>query len=306
MREGRLLSHIFDANNRLPGYVTIPPGDDMAGLRLQDNDLLITVDQLADGVHFRLSDTPLELIGRKAITRNLSDVAAMAALPVAAVAAAALPRSFTQEQANRLFDAMRQTAEQFHCPLVGGDITIHDAPLILTVTVLATPAGIGPIRRSGARPGDWIAVTGRLGCAWFKDHGRGDHLTFEPRIHLARKLAAWPGIELHSMIDLSDGLASDLGHIGEQSRVAARIEAARVPLRDGAALHNALCDGEDYELLLTFSATDTRVLPERIDGVPVTIIGQITAGRGMTVVWADGRCEPLSAQGWEHTGRGPT
>src|SRR5687768_2762205 len=99
MREGELLRHIFDHNAKLPLSVTIPPGDDMGGIRIEGAEVLVTVDQAIDGVHFRLDRTPIELIGRKAVTRNLSDVAAMAALPVAAVAAAALPRSFTQQQA---------------------------------------------------------------------------------------------------------------------------------------------------------------------------------------------------------------
>src|SRR5687768_12402279 len=128
MRERDLLGHIFDQNPRLPPGVTIPPGDDMGAVRIDGAEVLVTVDQAIDGVHFRLDYAPLELIGRKAMTRNLSDVAAMAALPVAAVAAAALPRSFTQKQADGLFDAMRATGEHSGCPLIGGDITVHDGP----------------------------------------------------------------------------------------------------------------------------------------------------------------------------------
>lgn len=317
MRESEVLSHIFRQNNRLPNAVTIPPGDDMGAIRIGGRELLVTVDQLIDGVHFRLGQTPLDLIGRKAITRNLSDVAAMAALPVAGVAAAALPKSFAEEQARTLFDSMRQTADHYDCPLIGGDLSIHDGPLTLTVTVLATPAGIAPIRRSGAKIGDIIAVTGRLGRAWtpapkpahlgrevapdIADVSRGvaeHHLTFEPRIQLARHLVQLSG-GLHSMIDISDGLATDLGHICRMSNVGAEIRPADLPLRNGATAHQALTDGEDYELLFTLSTSSAAKLPSEIDGVPITPIGRVVEGDSMFLI-EQGRQSPLRQSGWEH------
>lgn len=301
MREGDILRHIFRQNHRLPDHVTIPPGDDMAGLRIGGADVLVTVDQLIDGVHFRLDDTPLEWIGRKAMTRNLSDVAAMAALPVGAVAAAALPTSFTEDQARTLFDAMRQTAERYECPLVGGDISIHNGPLTMTVTVLAEPGGIKPVTRSGARVGDVIAVTGALGGAWSASSGGGAHLTFEPRIQLARKLATVPGVTLHSMIDLSDGLASDLKHICELSGVGAEVERGLIPLRGVATPENALSEGEDYELLFTLSPASARQLPDEIDGVPITRLGHIIEGTRLFLLDGSERRE-LARSGWEHHG----
>ena len=297
MRERDLLQHIYEHNTRLPGGVTIPPGDDMGAVRIGQEQVLVTVDQAIDGVHFRLADTPLELIGRKAMTRNLSDVAAMAALPVAAVAAAALPRSFTQPQADALFDAMRRTAEHYDCPLIGGDVSIHDGPLTLTVTVLASPAGVKPVLRSGAKVGDLIAVTGRLGKAWSRQSGGGAHLTFEPRIAVARRLATLPGLSLHSMIDISDGLSGDLAHICQQSGVGAEIRLIDIPLREGATPADALTDGEDYELLFTFAPTQ---LPAEIDGVPLTVLGHIIEGSGIVLVDEHQRRAMLSEAGWEH------
>lgn len=316
MGELDLLSHVFKHNAALPGRVIIPPGDDMAMLRLGDRDLLITVDQVADGVHVNCADTPLELVGRKAITRNLSDVAAMAALPVGAVVAAALPRDLGDANATRLFDAMRATAERYDCPLVGGDTMIWDGPLTLTVTVFAEPRGVTPVTRSGAKPGDVVCVTGRLGGAWRDGGADAPHLTFEPRIALARDLAQ--RLTLHSMIDLSDGLATDLRHVCERSHVDAEIDIATMPTRRGgdtddtdshgltAEQRHALCDGEDYELCFTLDARDAASLPAKIDGVPITRIGRIVARAPghdvacLRLVRPDGASNAFDASGWEH------
>ena len=359
MRELDLLQHIYGHNAGLPGHVLVPPGDDMAAIRIGDQSVLITVDQLADAVHIDAARTPLDLIARKAVTRNLSDVAAMAALPTAAVAAACLPRSFGHQRANRLFDAMRNVAQQYDCPLVGGDISTWDHPLMLTVTILAEPAGIAPITRGGAKPGDIICVTGRLGGAW-KSHDAADtgggssggdgggggeggerlaasqrralptphpsspkpllqpHLRFEPRIALARQIASIDGLRLRSMIDLTDGLASDLGHICERSNVAAEVDADTLPLRPEAhaaaqrdgrdAWRHALTDGEDYELCFTLDAADAdTLLPGEIGGVPITRVGRILdreQGPPNAAIWLrhGERRDPITTPGWEHTG----
>lgn len=317
MREFDLLQHVYAQNSGLPPHVIIPPGDDMAAVRVGAQTVLITIDQSADGVHFDLRTTSLELIGRKAMTRKLSDVAAMAAMPIAAEVAASLPWDFGQQRATQLFDAMRRTAETYNCPLVGGDISFWGHPLILTVTIIADPAGIEPVRRNGAKVGDAICVTGRLGGSWTAkaNVGRGPHLEFEPRVALARKLATLRGVKLHSMIDISDGLATDLEHICVQSGVAAEIDTRRIPMRDEAKVAagasgladwmHALCDGEDYELCFTVSATDGANLPAEIDGVAITKVGTIldaADGAASTRIWLsqdDGR-KPLDCRGWEH------
>jgi len=307
MRESDLLKHIYNASRRMPDHVIVPPGDDMAAVRFGDQTVLITVDQLADGVHVNLENVGTEAVARKAVTRNLSDVAAMAARPRGAVVAAALPRDFGEDRATQLFDAMRQTAEQYDCPLVGGDITIWAGPLMLTVTVFAEPDGVDPVLRSGAKPGDVICVTGQLGGAWEADGG-GAHLSFEPHIDLARKLAGFSPGALHSMIDLSDGLASDLSHICTQSRRAAEIHTRKLPTRvvGPDAADRALFDGEDYELCFTMNAEAAGRLPESIDGVPITPIGHILPLEDKpyeSSIWLrheDGRREPLTKTGWDH------
>jgi thiamine-monophosphate kinase len=315
MREFELLQHIYDANPSLSPSVTLPPGDDMGALRLSGHNILVTVDQIADQVHFDLKTTSLERIARKAITRNLSDVAAMAARPVGAVCAAALPRSMSSVDATRLFDAMRQTAQHYACPLFGGDTTLWDNPLLLSVTVLAEPwPGIAPVLRSGAKPGDVVCVTGALGGSLEpiqRDNRQYiHHLDFEPRVELARLLAE--RVTLHAMIDISDGLGRDLAHIARASHVSASIFANQLPIspaaKQAAARLNvppwarAISDGEDYELCFTLSSPDAQKLPESILGVPITRIGQIgPAAIHPVLLQVDDKQIDVSDRGWEHS-----
>lgn len=315
MRELDLLSHIYKANPVLPGAVSIPPGDDMGAVVVGGVTLLVTVDQVADGVHFELAYTPLPKIGRKAITRNLSDVAAMAAKPVGAVAAACLPKGFGEAKAKALFDAMRSTAEAFDCPLIGGDISSWDQRLILTVTIFAEPDGIEPVTRNAAKVGDAVYVTGALGGSLMEldsPVGYVHHLDFTPRIALARKLAASTATRPYAMIDLSDGLAQDLTRICERSGVGARIECEQLPISPAARLaaqhsgqpawRHALGDGEDYELCFT---APPGAMPGEVDGVPITRVGRILeAGPGpvVTLLQSDGTATDVAGLGWEHTG----
>ncbi len=292
MEEFDLLAEVFKRNPALPDRVTIPPGDDMGAVRFGDRELLVTVDQVAEGIHVDTGSTPLAKVGRKCVTRNLSDVAAMAAQPVAAVVAISLPRDFGRERALELFEAMRRTAEHYRCPLIGGDIAMWDHPLVVSITLFAEKAGIEPMRRRGAQPGDAIYVTGRLGNAL----GSGHHLTFEPRLEVARALAADPATRPKCMIDLSDGLARDLSHLCS----GAVIEAEALPLREGADWRAAIGDGEDYELLFT---AETDAMPSMAGEVPVTRIGTVTDGDQLLVHLPDGTTHEiaeLGLKGWEH------
>lgn len=348
MRELDLLQHVYAFNHGLPGHVSIAPGDDMGAIRLGDEELLVTVDQVIDGVHVDRASTSLELIGRKAITRNLSDVAAMAGAPLGAVVAVCLPRDFTEADATNLFDAMRQTAEDYDCPLIGGDIsTAQKSPLAITVTVFAKAfCGRGPVLRSGAKVGDLVYVSGELGGAWqakntqndvnSSPNGREDceqggkkgggdhHLVFEPRIELAQRLATQLGDQLHSMIDLSDGLGGDLSRICERSDVGAQIDVEQLPIRAAAhaaadrdgveAWRHALNDGEDYELCFTVDSAARKLLDNiSTESTPLTAVGRIVekteiqqGGKmardaRITLQWADGRRQSMVSGGWEHT-----
>lgn len=315
MRENDLLQHVYAANaelKHLPG-VTIPPGDDMGAMAFGNTSLLVAVDQVADGVHFNLADTPLEKIGRKAVTRNLSDVAAMATKPVAAVVAVCLPREFGESNATALFDAMRQTAEAFACPLIGGDISMWGGKLLISVTVFAEPwqtddgEPIAPVQRTGSQPGDAIYVTGQLGHSF----PTGRHLDFTPRVELARRLVADAATRPRAMIDLSDGIAQDLPRLVKHAELfAADLPTVSFDANDDVpAWQHALGDGEDYELLFTAPpppAPEKCSMPTEIDGVPITRIGTVTDTDtdtgGIVIVAPDGKRIDLksSVNGWEH------
>lgn len=304
VREFSLLSRVYRHNAALGPRVSVPPGDDMGMVSLaKGRDVLAAVDQVVDGKHFRLATTPLELIGRKAVARSLSDIAAMAAEPVAALAAVVLPRSFEESQALALFEGMRVTAEKYRCPLIGGDISIADMPLTCSVTVLAEPGPRGAVTRGGARAGDAVYVTGTLGGAYDERTGGGKHLTFEPRIELALELARL--VELHAMLDVSDGLGRDAEHIAEMSGVSISLDAALLPLTPGCDWRRAMGDGEDYELCFT-AAADARV-PRELLGVPITRVGRVEeiardAGEPRVTLRVDGATIGAATLGWEHRG----
>ena len=274
--------------------VRVPIGDDLAVLNWRGEDLLlIGVDQVLDGVHFDSAIHSPRSIGRKVMNRNLSDCAAMACLPAAAVTTAALGRGVGMEYAKELYLGLREAADPFDCPIVGGDTGSWDGKLVVTVTILGRSAGVTPITRAGARPGDGLYVTGALGGSIL-----GRHMTFEPRIAFARQLAATGRVT--AMIDLSDGLSRDVGHLCRQSGVGMLIDADRIPIhadavtlsRDGTSpLDHALGDGEDHELLVTGQLDGT--------GLPLTRIGQVTEKRDIVIV-KDRVSRPLVASGWEH------
>ncbi|MEM7229381.1 MAG: thiamine-phosphate kinase [Planctomycetota bacterium] len=302
MGEFDVLHHIYAASGDLGPNVIVPPGDDMAVVAFSAKQMLVAVDQLVDGRHVDLARTPLKLVGRKAITRSLSDIAAMAARPVVTLAAATLPQSFSDAQACALADAMRETAATYGAPLVGGDLAHHvgDGPLTCSVTVIAMPGPIGPVTRRGAQAGDGLYVTGAIGGS-LDDDGGGYHLTFEPRIDVGLWLARIVGERLHAMIDISDGLGRDCGHLAQDSGVIIEVEASAIPCRAGRAVEQAIADGEDYELLFT-AAGEVPIVAA--DGTPITRIGTARAttpeeepGAMMSV---NGVMQRIDEHGWEH------
>ncbi len=306
MDERALLEHIMESTRDTPGVV-IGPGDDMALLEVPGDrgtaGLLISVDQVVDGVHVRADTTPWSAIGRKAVARALSDVAAMAGRPLASIVAAVLPPGTSGEQSAELFDAMRLTAEQYRAPIIGGDLAFHHAesgPMTCSVTVLATPTLNGPVKRSGGLEGDAVCVTGRLGGS-FKEGGAGHHLEFEPRLGEAIMLQAILKERLHSMIDLSDGLGTDgMQLLEKDSGLQIRINASDIPCNEGVDWTRAATDGEDYELC--FCAVGE--LPEKVLDCIITPIGKIVkadAGDARRIVVIDGEQEhDISGSGWEH------
>ena len=305
MREGELLRHIYTRSEGLRRdfpQVLVGPGHDCAAVLLPGGVALLKVDQIIEGRHF-LPGTPLDLIARKSIARPVSDIAAAAGTPTAALAAAALPKGYPQEKADALFDAAAKWAAHFGCPLVGGDIASlpsDTGALALTVTVMGLPHPTrGPVLRSGAQSGDGIYVTGAIGGSFDAQGGGRKHLTFEPRVREAAWLADELGTRLHAMMDLSDGLGIDAGRMAAASGVGIQIDGPRVPLACGQ-LREALGSGEDYELL--FAATGA--VPDRCPdtGTAVTRIGEVLKmpqGR-CRVRMGDGSLVDASEMGWEH------
>lgn len=279
-------------------------GDDAAAVLFPHPGVcLVTVDMLMEGVDFLIPPASARQVGWKSLAVNLSDIAAMAGRPVACVTSVALPREGGVRLGQELFEGLSALANEFDVALAGGDTNTWDGPLVISITVLGEPTGAGPVLRSGARPGDWIMATGRFGGSL-----AGHHLDFIPRVREAQALHQ--AVALHSMIDVSDGLAADLRHILEESRVGALLEESAIPISaaaeaaaDGRSpLEHALGDGEDFELLFTVSAEDGgRLLADPPGAVPLARLGEIVpAESGCQFRRRDGQIEPLPTAGWKH------
>jgi len=289
--------------------VVVGIGDDCAVLdmglpgRLQ----LFKTDAVVEGVHFA-ADAAAEKVGHKALARCLSDIAAMAGTPTAALITIGLPSRFQFARVRAIYAGMSALARRHEVAIVGGETTASPERMVISVSLLGWVEKGRCALRSGARAGDAIFVTGELGGSL-----SGKHLKFEPRLDEARWLARH--FPLHAMIDLSDGLAGDLNHVLKASRVGAELLADAVPVSRTAKrafqektskkppLLAALTDGEDFELLFTIAATDAVRLREswqkKFPGLRLSCIGKITAGRGMAVR-DKGRVRPLTAHGYVH------
>jgi thiamine-monophosphate kinase len=277
-------------------------GDDMAQIQLgEGTSVLVTTDMLLEGVHFELEGATLEQVGYKAMAASLSDCAAMATMPVAAVVCVALPAAFGEKELKQLHKGITLAGDKFNCELVGGDITRWKAEgrFVIGVAMLSRSAGNEPIRRSGAKVSDSICVTGSLGGA-----GCRKHLQFEPRVKEAIRIAHTATV--NSMIDISDGLSSDLNRICRRSGVGAIINAAEIPISDEAKksenpLSSALNDGEDFELLFTLCEKDCGRLVRAWNWpMAITRIGTITDTGKMQIKMPDGQISDLETGGYEH------
>jgi thiamine-monophosphate kinase len=308
---GRLLhmeqQFIAWLRERLPPHplLRLGPGDDAAVLSMAGVDeCVVTVDLLTDQVDFILSEVDPRRVGRKALAVNLSDLAAMAAMPLAAVFAVALPRQGGRELAVQLYEGILPLAEEHKVAIAGGDTNSWDGPLVITATLLGRISGPGPLRRGGARPGDRILATGAFGGSIL-----GRHFDFEPRVNEALLLNE--RYQLHAGMDVSDGLALDLSRLVTESGVGAIVDTELVPIHEDAyrlsardsrtPLEHALGDGEDFELLLAAAPEEAkRMLDEQLLDVPLTDIGEFTAERGLWQRGSDGVVRPLTPTGWEH------
>lgn len=284
-------------------------GDDCAILRPpRGHELLVTTDFCLENVHFRREWHPAPAVGHRCLTRGLSDIAAMGGAPLAVFLSLALPGDLPQRWVDGFFDGLLALAKRWKIPLAGGDIAQSPKGVMADIMVLGSVPRGKAILRSTARAGDLLYVTGRLGLsaaalqqfrAGRKPTARSAprHFFPQPRVDAGQYLRK---LRLATaMIDLSDGLSTDLSHICEESKVGAVLYADSIPhppSKDGLEL--ALHGGEDYELLFTASAK-TR-MPREVEGIPVTAIGEIVAHRGMWLADSSGRRSILQPRGWEH------
>ncbi|HHH40956.1 MAG TPA: thiamine-phosphate kinase [Chloroflexi bacterium] len=324
---------LIDRVGRIVGLqrpdVVVGIGDDVAVLEDRGDELLLaTVDSQVEGVHF-LPDriTPYQL-GRRALAINLSDIAAMGGRAEYALVSLALPADTEVAWVEALYRGLREEGERFGVVVVGGNMARSPGGAFVDVCVLGRVHRRHLLLRSGARPGDRVLVTGHLGGS-----AAGLHLLLDPDLAvapsdrealLARHLTPTPRLPeaaiiarsgaATAMIDVSDGLSSDVGHICEQSRVGVRLWADRLPIAPAtrrvaellgrAPWRLALEGGEDYELCFTAppeAAADLAAAVRRETGTPVAVVGEVLpAEEGRWLVLEDGRKRPLEAKGWEH------
>lgn len=303
-------------------------GDDCAVLRLATHaDLLVTTDTQEEEVHFRRAWSTPEDIGWRCLAVNLSDIAAMAGTPLGAVIALSLPAHTPVDFVEALYDGLYEAATAYQCPILGGNMSKTTNNVSVTITVLGEAAQGQSVERSGAQVGDDIWVTGPLGSAkagleaLLHPEAIAHVPTSEvltryrrPLPRLAEAQYLQQHVPLHSLIDLSDGIAGDLAHICEQSGVGAQLEAACLPITQevrqvASALQRdpltfALHGGEDFELCFTAPATSlSQALQEaftsQFHGALVRV-GTMLSEPGLTLCYPDGTRQPLRPHGYDH------
>lgn len=307
------------------GAVRVGIGDDAAVLQPNaGHEIVATLDSLLEGVHFRRDWSRAADIGWKALAVNVSDIGAMGARPLGALVSLALPSGTPVKWVDALYAGLGECAGAYECPVVGGDTVRSPSTIAITVAVIGAVTPGRAVLRSGARRGDLLCVTGTLGesGAGLALLERGSH----DLVRRYRRAVEWhrrphPPVEAGhalaeaglatAMMDLSDGLGSDLRHIAKASGVGAKIEGARLPVSDTAreaarelgadAVRWALFGGEDYQLLFTVQEKRFPEVPRALGplGVTATIVGKVTA-RGVTLTGADGRSRTLRPEGFSH------
>ncbi len=294
-------------------------GDDAAVFHAGRSPQVLTVDALTEGIHFDFRYTDAESLGWKALAVNLSDVAAMGASPQFALVALSLPRHAVVDEVLRLAEGIRRCGKTFDTAVIGGNVSRSQSVWSVTVTVSGECRNGRPLLRSGARAGDIVCVTGRLGlsCTGLTalkkelagfERAKRRHRRPVPRLAWIHELLRHD-VRIHACIDVSDGLSSDLAHLCEASRLGALVDLGRLPIESGTRKAAALCrcnpyrwaldGGEDYELLMTMSQAEY-LKAKRILGAQLTAIGTMIGRRTILGVWPDGSTRPLKAGGYRH------
>jgi thiamine-monophosphate kinase len=283
------------------------PGDDAALLRLSARaDLVVTSDLLTDGVDFLLEQCGPRRAGRKALAVNLSDLAAMASRPVAAIVSLALPAQDAPAIARDFFHGLLPLAAHYDVAIAGGDTNTWHQGLVASITALGETTARGVWTRAGAQPGDQILVTGSFGGSIL-----AKHLDFEPRVSEALLLNE--RYDVHAAIDVSDGLSLDISRLAAASHCGAAIDLERVPIAEAARelarragdplspLDHALRDGEDFELVFTATPdVAARILADQPLAVPVSVIGEMVQPPGLWQRLPGGQLARLEPLGYEH------
>ncbi|MGZ4789470.1 MAG: thiamine-phosphate kinase [Terriglobales bacterium] len=291
-----------ETGSRPAGSLVTGIGDDCAVLRPPaGHELLVTTDFSLEDVHFRRKWHPPESVGHRCLTRGLSDIAAMGGQPLAVFLSLALPADLPQRWVDRFYSGLLNLAKKHGTTLAGGDTAQSPAGTLVDIMVVGSVPRGKAILRSTAKPGDRIYVTGKLGLggstvrrlyAGERIRPVGTYFYPEPRVAVGQKLRGLAS----AMIDISDGLSTDLSHICEESRVGAVIYESAIPIASNASLEDALHGGDDYELLFTSS----KRVPKEIAGVPITEVGEIFRRKGMWIQDQRGTTRRLKEKGWEH------
>ena len=270
--EDRLLNLLL-AGLSLGKAVAVGPGDDCALVAIHDRRklLVLKVDCVVEGVHF-LRGTSASDVGWKAMMRPLSDFAATSALPQFALITMIVPEQTKIAWIKELYRGLRRAARRFDVSIVGGETSSTPGEIAISTSVIGFVEKHRAVSRRGGKPGDDLFVTGRLGGAL-----RQKHLQFIPRIVESRWLTK--NFSIHAMMDLSDGLGTDLPRLARASKVGFKIEMEKLPLTRGAKINDAISEGEDYELLFAISSRDRSRLQQRwakkIPNLPLTRIGSL-------------------------------
>ncbi len=323
VRENELVDKIgkaFRSTRDASHEIRLGIGDDAALFRPRaGREIILTCDWFLEGTHFLREKHPADSVGWKCLARAVSDIAAMGGAPRCFLLSLALPDSHTGDWLDEFLAGLRRASQTFGCILAGGDTT-RRREILINVTAVGEAQTSRALLRSGARPGDSVYVSGRLGEAELglqilrRSHRLADaknpftkkHLYPEPRLALGQWLA---NKQLGSaLMDLSDGLSSDLPRLCAASGVGARLESAKIPpVQNSALAHKfglnpldlALNGGDDYELLFTVAPSKAKLLPRAFQGVPLTVIGEITKESGVVLRNENGRAQPLVAGGWD-------
>jgi thiamine-monophosphate kinase len=291
MQERALIASIRHMAGHGPSALRVSIGDDCAVWRPgTGREIIVTTDQLAEGVHYPAANAPARLLGARLVGRGLSDIAAMGGEPRLAFLNVAWPTALPERWCLDFLRGFAAETRRWKTAWAGGDVSSISGPAVASITVIGeVPAGQA-LLRSGARPGDLLYVSGRLGAAALRNMRR-----ITPRLALGQALRG----RATACMDLSDGLSTDLHHLCKESGVGAVVEAPRIPV--ASTLDRALNWGEDYELLFT-ARPNTRI-PTRLADVTITCIGRCTRrASGVRIEDADGRCGPLEPRGWQHLG----